>query len=66
MFKSLHSQLFLWMILPLAIVLIGISYLGLNSHQMAMRDMVKERDGAMAREVATRLSEALTHHAAIL
>jgi HAMP domain-containing protein len=33
---------------------------------MAMRDMVKDRDGAMAREVAARLSEALTNHAAIL
>ncbi len=66
MFKDLRSQLFLWTILPLAIILVGAAYLGVTSHQMAMREMVLERDGAMAREVAARLSESLTNHAAIL
>ncbi len=66
MFRDLRTQLLLWTILPLAIILVTITYLGVNSHQMAMRDMVLERDGAMAREVAARLSEALTNHAAIL
>jgi len=66
MFRDLRSQLILWTILPLAVILVGVAYLGVNSHQMAMRDMVLERDGAMAREVAARLSEALTNHAAIM
>lgn len=66
MFRDLRSQLLLWTILPLAIILVAITYLGVTSHQMAMRDLVRERDGAMAREVAARLSEALTNHAALL
>ena len=66
MFRDLRTQLLLWIILPLAIVLVGVAYLGVNSHQHSMRDLVKERDGAMAREVAARLSEALINRAAIL
>lgn len=52
--------------MPLGVILIVVAYFGVNSHQMAMRDMVLERDGAMAREVAARLSEALTNHVAIM
>lgn len=66
MFRDLRTQLLLWTILPLAVILLAVTYLGVNSHQMAMRDMVLERDGAMARELAARLSEALINHAAIL
>ncbi len=66
MFKDLRSQILLWTILPLAVILVGVAYFGVNSHQMAMREMVLERDGAMAREVAARLSESLINHVAIL
>ncbi len=59
MLRSLRSQLLLWTILPLAIILIGIAYLGVNSHQGAMRQLVAERDGALARVSAARLSELL-------
>ncbi|MBI5035050.1 MAG: HAMP domain-containing protein [Chloroflexi bacterium] len=66
MFRDLRTQLLLWIILPLATILIGVAFLGVYSHQTTMRDLVKERDSAMAREVAARLSEGLTNHAAIL
>ena len=66
MFRDLRSQLFLWTILPLAIVLVGVAYFGVNSHQASMRDLVKERDAAMAHEIAARVSASLSSHAAIL
>ena len=47
-------------------MLVAITYLGINSHQMAMREMVLERDRTLAREIAARLSESLTMHAAML
>lgn len=63
MFRSLRTQILLWTILPLAIILIGIAYLGVNSHQGAMRELVAERDGALARVAAARISELLTDRA---
>lgn len=65
MFRDLRTQLFLWTILPLAIILVGVAYLGVNSHQNSMRDLVKERDSAMAREIAARLSGQL-HQISVL
>src|SRR5574340_1309501 len=64
--RDLRTQILLWTILPLAVVLIGIAYLGVNSHQSAMRDLVEERDGALARVAAARVSEALANRVAIL
>ena len=52
--------------MPLAAILIGVAYLGVNSHQSAMRDLVEERDSALARVAAARLSEALANRLAIL
>ncbi len=66
MFKDLRTQILLWTILPLAVVLIGIAYLGVNSHQAAMRDLIQERDSALARVAAARLSETLTNRLALL
>ncbi len=63
MLRSLRTQILLWTILPLAVVLIGIAYLGVNSHQGAMRELVAERDGALARVSAARISELLTDRA---
>src|SRR5581483_9236401 len=60
MLRSLRTQILLWTILPLAIILIGIAYLGVNSHQGAMRELVAERDGALARVAAARISALLT------
>lgn len=66
MLRSLSTQILLWTILPLAIVLIGVAYLGVNSHQTAMRAMVAERDGALARVAAGQVSELLTDRARTL
>ena len=44
MFRDLRTQILLWTILPLVAILISIAYLGVNSHQSAMRDLVEERD----------------------
>ena len=63
MFRGLRTQILLWTILPLAILLIGIAYLGVSSHQGAMRELVAERDGALARVAAARISELLTDRA---
>lgn len=62
-FRSLRTQILLWTILPLAILLIGIAYLGVSSHQGAMRELVGERDGALARVAAARIAELLTDRA---
>lgn len=66
MLRSLSGQILLWTILPLAIVLIGVAYLGVNSHQTAMRAMVAERDGALARVAASNVSELLADRARTL
>ncbi|MBI5028958.1 MAG: HAMP domain-containing protein [Chloroflexi bacterium] len=66
MFRDLRTQLLLWIILPLAILLIGVSFFSVNSHQNAMRDMVLERDGTVARATAAQWSDNLTSHARIL
>src|SRR5512143_1417736 len=66
MFRDLRTQILLWTILPLVAILIGVAYLGVNSHQSAMRDLVEERDSALARVAAARLSEALANRLALL
>lgn len=62
MLRSLRTQIFLWTILPLAIVLIVLAFLGVSSHQAAMRELVAERDAALARVSAARISELLADH----
>ena len=38
----------LWTVLPLTLVLIGVAFTGVYSHEQAMRDLVQERDRALA------------------
>jgi len=66
MFRDLRTQLLLWMILPLAIILVSVAYLGIHSHQTAMREMVAERDGVVARVAAAQWSDTLMLHARLL
>lgn len=33
MFRDLRTQILLWTILPFAVILIGVAYLGVNSHR---------------------------------
>ena len=66
MFRSLRTQLLLWTILPFAIILVVVAYIGVSGHQATMRDMVYERDAALARVVANEWSESLANHATLL
>jgi signal transduction histidine kinase len=66
MFRDLRTQLLLWTILPLGAILIVTAYLGVNSHQTAMRAMVAERDGVVARVAAAQWSDALRDRARLL
>ena len=63
MLRGLRTQILLWTILPLAVVLMGVAYLGVNSHQAAMRAIVAERDGSLARIAAADVSELLADRA---
>ncbi|MDE3089856.1 MAG: HAMP domain-containing protein [Chloroflexota bacterium] len=66
MFRDLRTQLLLWTMLPLAVILVIVAYFGVNSHQMKMREMVADRDGVVARVAAAQWSETLTAHARLL
>lgn len=66
MFRDLRTQLLLWTILPLGVILLIIAYLGVNSHQAVMREMVAERDGVVAQVAAQEWSDTLTMHARLL
>lgn len=66
MFRDLRTQLLLWTILPLGMILLVVAYFGVNSHQTAMREMVAERDGVVARVAAAQWSETLAMHARLL
>ena len=47
-FRGLAAQIVLWTVLPLTLVLIGVAFTGVYSHEQAMRSMVEERDRALA------------------
>ena len=46
--RGLRFQIILWTVLPLTLVLIGVGFAGVYSHEQAMRDLVAERDEALA------------------
>ncbi len=66
MFRDLRTQILLWTILPLTVLLTLVVYLGINSHQTAMRSMVAERDGALVRVDAAEWSDVLSSRARLL
>ncbi|MCL4395417.1 MAG: histidine kinase [Chloroflexi bacterium] len=66
MFRDLRTQLLVWTLLPLTVILVGVAYLGVNSHQNAMRDMVYNRDAALAHVVASQWTGSLASHATLL
>jgi signal transduction histidine kinase len=57
--RSLQAQLLLWTILPVTLVIIGLSFTGVVTHQNAMRGFVARRDQLLARLLATGLEDAL-------
>ncbi|MBI5879907.1 MAG: HAMP domain-containing protein [Chloroflexi bacterium] len=66
MLRDLRTQILLWTILPFTVLLVAVAMLGVNGHQMAMRDLVAERDSALAATASDRLSDLLGDHAAHL
>ena len=59
--RSLHTQLFLWAVLPITFVIIGLAFTGVYAHQREMRDFVAERDLALARLTARMVEDGLAH-----
>jgi len=58
---SLQAQFLLWAILPVTLVVIGLSLTGVYAHQESMRDFVIQRDRLLARILAQSLRDALSH-----
>lgn len=58
--RGLQAQIILWTILPLTLLLIGISFTGIYSHQQSMRTLVEERDKNLALAYASLVGEELT------
>ena len=46
--RELKVQIVLWTVLPLTLVLIGVAFTGVYSHEQAMQTLVQERDQALA------------------
>ncbi len=62
--RGFPLQLFVFIILPLTVLLVGIAFGSLALHQRAMRSLVGERDERATRAAATAISEQLNHRAA--
>ncbi len=65
-FRGLKVQIVLWMILPLTLVLIGVAFTGVYSHEQAMRNLVQERDRALAEVSAGQVRALLQERALAL
>jgi hypothetical protein len=53
--RGLRAQLLLWTILPLAIMLVALSLVGIARHRQAMTSLVEERDRGLTTAEANRL-----------
>lgn len=62
--RGFPLQLFVFIILPLTALLVGIAFGSLALHQRAMRTLVGERDERATRAAATAITEQLNHRAA--
>lgn len=64
--RGFPLQLFVFIILPLMALLVGIAFGSLALHQRAMRSLVGERDERATRAAATAIAEQLNHRAATI
>lgn len=64
--RGLFLHLFLWIVLPLILLLIGVAFGSLTLHQRAMRTVIAERDARLARTAAALLSERLEQRRRLL
>lgn len=58
-FRGLRAQILLWTILPLTLILIGVAFTGVFSHDQSMRVLVAERDRALAQVAASEIADDL-------
>ena len=61
--RGLRFQIILWTVLPLTLVLIGVGFTGVYSHEQAMRDLVAQRDQALATVSAGQVQDLLEERA---
>lgn len=64
--RGLNSQLFFFVILPISVLLIAITFGSLALHQDAMRDLVAARDQRTVNSSARALGEQLDHRKAVI
>ena len=57
--RGLTFQIVLWTVLPLTLVLIGVAFTGVYSHEQSMRRLVQERDQALAAVSASQVTDLL-------
>lgn len=59
--RDLRSQMLLWVVFPVAAILLVLSFTGVYSHQRAMRVLVEDRDLALATVAANAIEAGLDH-----
>lgn len=64
--RGLRAQIVLWTLLPLTLVLIGVAFTGIYSHEQAMRTLVQDRDQALASASAAQVRDLLAERVAAL
>lgn len=64
--RGLAVQIVAWTVLPLTLVLIGVAFTGVYSHERAMRTLVEERDQALAVVSADEVQQVLSDRATAL
>jgi signal transduction histidine kinase len=64
--RGLRAQLLLWIIVPLAVVLIILSLAGITRHRQAMTQLVEDRNRGLALAEANRLGREIDGRAALL
>ena len=64
--RGLRAQLLLWTIVPLAVVLIILSLVGITRHRLAMTQLVEDRNRGLALAEANRLGREIDGRAALL
>ncbi len=64
--RGLQAQLLLWTILPLAIVLVALSLVGIARHRQAMTRLVEARDRSLTIAEANRLASTIAQQTAAL
>ena len=64
--RGLTPQIFLILILPLTVLLVGVTFGSLYLHRQAMRNLVGERDERAARAAANALREQFNHRSAAI